>query len=166
MKQKKKEITIHEAPIGESTEALVNTDFSVAVRKEKAEEILMEMISKISQGKEQEIKPFVIACKDGKLIVEKCIVNEEDGSISLPEIKMNSKSDIEQKSKFVRRIMKDVSPILKADIENVTYVALMRKDEKKLMELFKHLKKGKSKPRLQNRAGCIWLIIDDFEFII
>jgi hypothetical protein len=81
---------------------------------------------------------------------------------------MNSKRDIEIKSKFIRKIMKDISPILRAEIENVTYVALMRKDSEKLEGMMRALKnkKKKTKVKIENRAGCIWLIIEDFEVVL
>lgn len=72
------------------------------------------------------------------------------------------------KSKFVRKILKDIAPILRAEIENVTYLALMRKDAKKLEGMMRALrnKKKKTRVKVENRAGCIWLIIDEFEIVI
>lgn len=101
-------------PLGTSTEAIVNGDFSIAVRKEKGAEILNRMLRTIIEG-DGNIKPFVIGSKDGNIVVEECIV-KEDGSIELPEIKVNTKQDIRDKSKFVRRILKEISPVLKAEI--------------------------------------------------
>lgn len=152
-------------PLGTSTEAIVNSEFSVSVRKEKSIELLTNMITKVSNG--DDVVPFVIACKNGKIIAEQCIVNP-DGSIALPDIRVNTKQDINSKSKFVRKILKEISPVLKAEIENVTYVALMRKDADKLESMMLALRnKGKNtKVKIENRAGCIWLIVDEFQVVI
>lgn len=153
-----------DTPLGTSTEAIVNTDFSVAVRKEKSIEILNRMLRSIMEG-DGNIRPFVIGSKDGNIVVEECIV-KEDGSVELPDIKVNTPEDIREKSKFIRRILKEISPVLKAEIENVTYVALMRKDSYKLNSMLKGLKDKKIKPRLENRAGCIWLVVGEEEFVL
>lgn len=150
--------------MGNSTEALVNTSFSAEVRKEKAVEILSSMMKNVSEGTIDKIKPFIIASNDGKLIVEECVVNEQ-GEITLPEIKVNTQDDIKRKSKFVKRIVNQISPVLHADIDNVTYIALMRKDEEKLTKMLNELNKGK-KPKLENRVGCIYLVIGDYEIVI
>ncbi len=153
--------------LGTSTEALINSDFSLSVRKEKSVEILTRMMKSISEGNPN-ITPFVIASVEGNLIVEECIVND-DGTIQLPELKVNTQDELKAKSKFVRKILKEISPILKAEIENVTYVALMRKDSNKLKKMMKELKNPKTSKtpvKLENRAGCIWLIVGDEEFVL
>lgn len=149
---------------GNSTEAIVNTDFSINVQKERTIEIMGSLLKSISEGNVDSIKPMVIAVKDGNLIVENCKVDDE-GNISLPEIKVNSKKDIAKKSKYVRRIVKEITPVLHAEIENVSFIALMRKDTDKLDEILSELQKG-TKPRLENRVGCIWLIVGDYEFVL
>src|SRR5690606_27546049 len=101
---------------------------------------------------------------DGNLIVEKCTV-DENGKISIPEISVNTADDIKAKSKFVRKIMKEISPVLHADIDNVTYTALMRKDSEKLQKMMLQVKSG-TKAKLENRVGCIWLVIGDYEVVI
>ncbi len=152
--------------MGTSTEAIVNPDLSPAVKREKALEMLTEFVKIVSQGT-GDVKPFVLAYQGGNLIAQECTV-DENGILGLPEIKMNTKRDIEVKSKFVRKILKDISPVLRAEIENVTYVALMRKDADKLQGMMTALrnKKKKTKVKVENRAGCIWLIIDEFEVIL
>jgi len=128
--------------------------------------MLNGFVQVVSQGK-GDVKPFILAYQDGNLIAQECIVNE-NGTLGLPDIKMNTKQDIETKSKFVRKILKDISPVLRAEIENVTYVALMRKDADKLEGMMRALrnKKKKTKVKVENRAGCIWLVIDEFEVIL
>jgi len=152
--------------MGNSTEAIINSNFSLMVSKEKATEMLMSLVTAVSEGK-GDVKPFVLAVKDGNILAQECTVDEH-GIIGLPDIKMNSKRDIEMKSKFVRKILKEITPVLRAEIENVTYVALMRKDADKLEGMMTALKtkKKKTKVRVENRAGCIWLIIDEFEVIL
>jgi hypothetical protein len=152
--------------MGNSTEAIVNPSLSPIVSKELAIEMLSNLTRSIIDGK-GDVKPFILACKDGQILAQECTV-DENGIIGLPDIKMNSKRDIEIKSKFVRKIMEGISPILRAEIENVTYVALMRKDAKKLEGMMRALKekKKKTKIRVENRAGCIWLIIDEFEVVL
>lgn len=150
-------------PLGTSSEAIIESDFSVHANKEKSMEILMNMINQINSG--GDVTPFIIGVKDGKPMVQELKV-EEDGTLVLPKIKMNSRDEVASKSRAVRRILKQIAPILKAEIENVTYVALMRKDTDKLREIMSNLKKKKSNIKIENRIGCIWLIIDEFEFVI
>jgi uncharacterized Zn finger protein (UPF0148 family) len=152
--------------MGNSKEAIVGADFSLATSKERAIEMLTKMTQSLING-DGNIKPFILASKDGNILCQECEV-DEDGLIKLPEIKVNSKRDIETKSKFVRKILKEINPVLKAEIENVTYVALMRKDAKKLEGMMRALrdKKKNTKIKVENRAGCIWLIIDEFEVVL
>ena len=152
--------------MGNSSEAIINSNFSLAVSREKATEMLMSIVKSVSEGK-GDVKPFVLAVMDGNILAQECAV-DENGIIGLPDIKMNSKKDIEMKSKFVRKILKEITPVLRAEIENVTYVALMRKDADRLEGMMTALKtkKKKTKVRVENRAGCIWLIIDEFEVIL
>lgn len=149
---------------GNSQNAIINTNFNLSVGKEKVVEIFGSLLQKLQSGNIDTITPFVIGVKDGNLVVENCKV-DENGKISLPEIKVNSKSDIEEKSKFVRKILKEISPVLHADIDNVAYVALMRKDADKLQNMFIEIKNG-AKAKLENRVGCIWLIVGDYEVVI
>lgn len=149
---------------GNSQEAIVNTNFNVAVGKEKLIEMFGSLVAKIQTGNLDGITPMVIGVKDGNIVAENCIV-DENGNISLPDIKVNSKQDVAAKSKFVRRILKEISPVLHADIDNVTYVALMRKDAEKLNEMMISIKNG-AKAKLENRVGCIWLIVGDYEIVI
>lgn len=148
---------------GNSKEAIVKGQFNVEVQKEKSIEYLTTLISQLAKGS-NDIEPIVIGTKDGKIIVEKCIV-DEFGSISLPELKLNSKQDIENKSKFVRKILKKISPVIHSEIDNVTFIALMRKDLDKLNLMLEQINKGVT-PKLENRVGCIWLIVGELEFII
>jgi hypothetical protein len=152
--------------MGNSREAIVNQSLSPIVSKESAIEMLTNLARSITDGK-GDVKPFLLACKDGQILAQECTV-DEDGIIGLPNIKMNSKRDIEMKSKFVRKIMKDIEPVLRAEIGSVTYVALMRKDSNKLESMMRALKnkKKKTKVKVENRAGCIWLIIEDFEVVL
>lgn len=152
--------------MGNSIEAIVNSNLSMAVSKEKALEFLTQLTQSLLDGN-KDIKPFILAVKDGNVLAQECDV-DEDGVIKIPDIKMNSKKDIEAKSKFVRKILKEISPVLKAEIENVTYVALMRKDAEKLEGMMRALrdKKKNTKIKVENRAGCIWLVIDEFEVIL
>jgi len=149
---------------GNSQEAIVNTNFNVAVGKEKLIEMFGSLVAKLQTGNLDGITPMVIGVKDGNIVAENCIV-DENGNISLPDIKVNSKQDVATKSKFVRKILKEISPILHADIDNVTYVALMRKDAEKLQNMMIELKNG-AKAKLENRVGCIWLIVGDYEMVI
>lgn len=87
---------------GNSQEAIVNTNFNVAVGKEKLIEMFGSLVAKIQTGNLDEITPMVIGVKDGNIVAENCIV-DESGNISLPDIKVNSKEDVAKKSKFVRR---------------------------------------------------------------
>lgn len=151
-------------PLGNSKEVIVSGDFSAAVRKERSMELLNKMTKALLSG-DGNFVPFVIASKDGEVIAEELIVNP-DGTVQLPELKLNTKEDIEQKSKFIRKILKEISPVLRAEIENVTYIALMRKDSKKLEKIMRMAKDKKIKPRLENRAGCIWLVVGDEEVVI
>ena len=153
-----------ETPLGNSKEVIVHGDFSKAVQKERSLELLNKLMKTILEG-DGNITPFVIGMKDGQIVAEECIV-APDGTIQLPELKVNTKEDIEQKSKFIRKILKEISPVLKAEIENVTYIALMRKDSKKLEKIMRMAKDKKIKPRLENRAGCIWLVVGDEEVVI
>jgi len=151
-------------PKGTSTEALINTNFSVAGQKEKGIELLGSFVNLMSSGDINKIQPMIIAVKDGQLIVEKVIVDEH-GKISLPELTLNTREDLDKKSKFVRKILKTISPVLQAEIDNVTYVALMRKDQEKLQNMFEAIQTG-TKPKLENRLGCIWLIVGDYEIVL
>ncbi|MFA6066855.1 MAG: hypothetical protein WC707_06765 [Candidatus Babeliaceae bacterium] len=148
--------------VGTSTDVLVNTATNPETRREKAVEIITNMMKSIANNKD--VKPFVIAAQDGVITIEECIVGES-GMLELPEIKMNTPNDIKLKSRAVRRILKQITPVLQSEIGNITYVALMRKDWAKLHEITLRLKK-KPKMKLENRAGCIFLIIDEFEFVI
>lgn len=150
--------------VGTSTDVLLNTDYSLEVAKEKTIEILTSFARLLQQG-QTEITPFVIGMTNGVPIVQQLTVNE-DGSLSLPEMKVNAPEDLKRKSKLVRRILKGITPVLQAEIENITYVALMRKDEQKLNETLISLKESKVTPRLENRAGCIWVIVGQYEFVI
>ena len=149
---------------GVSTEALVESDFSIHTRKEKSVEILQGMMQKLISGN-SDITPFVIGSVDGNIVAEECEIND-DGSIQLPEITVNTPMDLKNKSKVVRRIVDKIAPVLKAEIESVTYIALMRKDAKKLADIMEALKDEGIPVKVENRAGCIWLIIGGYEFVI
>jgi len=135
--------------MGNSKEAIVNTALSLATSKERAIEMLAQMTKSLISG-DGNIKPFLLASKDGDILCQECEV-DDDGVIKLPEIKVNSKRDIEAKSKFVRKILKEINPVLKAEIENVTYVALMRKDAKKLEGMMRALREKKKKDKNKSR---------------
>lgn len=149
--------------IGTSKDVLISGDINPAVRREKSIEILMDTMKKITNG--EDIVPVVIGSIDGKIVVEECNV-DQSGNISLPQLKTLSEEELKEKSKFVRRILTKISPVLQAEIENVTYVALMRKDKDKLDKVMKALKKPNTKVKVENKAGCIWLTIDDYSFVI
>lgn len=149
---------------GNSTDAIVNTNFNVAAQKEKVIELFGSMLQKMQTVNLDSLQPMVIGVKDGTIIVENCIV-DADGKISLPEIRVNTKEDIQKKSKFVRKILKEISPVLHADIDNVAYVALMRKDAEKLQNMMIEVKNG-TKAKLENRVGCIWLVVGDYEIVL
>lgn len=149
---------------GNSVDAIVNTNFSVAVQKERVIEVFGSLLQKMQSGNLDSLQPMVIGVKDGNIIVENCKV-DENGNISLPDIKVNTKKDIEQKSKFIRKILKEISPVLHADIDNVAYVALMRKDADKLQNMMLEVKQG-TKAKLENRVGCIWLVVGDYEIVL
>lgn len=152
-----------QSPDGKSTEVLINTDFSLAVQKEKSIELLKNMLNSIATG--EDIVPFVIGVKHGLPIALECKVNE-DGSISLPEMKITTRQELKQKTRTVNKILKQIAPVLRAQIEGVTYVALMRKDVDKLNKIMHALREGKS-VKIKNNAGCIFLVIDeDFEICL
>ncbi|MFN8359327.1 MAG: hypothetical protein U0264_05370 [Candidatus Kapaibacterium sp.] len=173
MEDKVKKTPINPTPIyvnpdtgidGKSTEALVSPQSSAAVNKERLIESLAPLLNNIMNGDLDKIQPMVIGVKDGQIIAENCIV-DKDGHISLPEISVNTKDDLEKKSKFIRRILTKITPVLHTDIENVTFIALMRKDTAKLKKMMDALQKGET-PKLQNRVGCIWLVVGDFEVVL
>lgn len=151
---------------GDSTKALRENSPELAA--EQSKEAIVSLMNNIMQNKE--VDPFIIAINNGKPLIIKC-KRAADGTIIIPELKLITDEDLENKSKAVRRIIDRITPVLQADIENVTYMALMRKDSDTLTEVMQQLtnpdpNKPKPQPRLQNRLGCIWLIIGDHEFII
>lgn len=149
---------------GTSTEALINTQFSAASKKERMIEVLGSFMKNFSTGSLNDIKPILIGCKDGEIIIEECTI-DKDGNLNLPQIRVNTKADLEKKSKFVRRILSEITTVLHSEIDSVTFIALMRKDTNKLEEMLRELKKG-SGVKLENRVGCIWLIVGDYEVVL
>lgn len=147
-----------------STDVLINPHTNSSVRSERLVEVLGSLVQKVMSGNLDGINPMVIGVKDGKMIVEDCLVDKE-GNVSLPPIRVNSIQDIKLKSKFVRKLLSVITPVLHADIENVTFMALMRKDSDKLKQMMDELSNG-VQPKLENRVGCIWLVIGNYEVIL
>lgn len=151
------------SPLGTSSEALSNVDFSFSASKEKSIELLNGMIKDMMLGKD--VQPFIIGAKNGIPVVQQLEI-DEDGMLILPKIQVRNKEDILAKSKVVKRILEHIAPVLKAEIENVTYVALMRKDVDKLKDIMVNVGTKNLPVKVENRVGCIWLIIGDYEFVI
>ncbi len=158
------ELQDYKSTKGTSTDALLNTQFNPASKKEKMVELLGSLMSNVASGKYNDIKPILIGCKDGEIIIEECTV-DANGNLNLPKVKVNTKDDLTKKSKFVRRILAEITTVLHADIDSVTFIALMRKDTEKLESMMKELKGGTT-AKLENRVGCIWLIIGEYEVVL
>jgi hypothetical protein len=150
-------------PLGTSSDAITNVDFSFSASKEKSIELLNGMIKDMMSGKD--VQPFIIGAKNGLPVVQQLEI-DEDGFLILPKIQVRNKEDILAKSKTVKRILEHIAPVLKAEIENVTYVALMRKDVTKLKEIMLNVRDKSLPVKVENRVGCIWLVIGDYEFVI
>jgi hypothetical protein len=142
---------------GRSIEAILNNQQNPEAKKEEAVEVIYKMLQSIVEGKD--IVPFILGVENGKPIAQRCEVNEQ-GILVLPEMKLQTASDIKKKQTVVTRILEKIKPVLHADIDNVTFIALMRKDEEKLRKVMEALKKKKGKASLKNRVGCIWLVIE------
>jgi len=156
------EFTPDTTPLGNSTEALLEN--GEEKRYEKAMEILNEYMHSMATG--EDIEPIIIARQNGKLFVERC-EKDEAGNLTLPQIETLTHADLRRKNKLVKRIVQKIAPRLLADIENVTFIALMRKDENKLVQALKSINKcAPEKIRIENRLGCIWVVVGNYEFVL
>lgn len=144
-----------------TSEILISNDHP-ELKKERMLEAVMKMVKELQTG--QDVTPVVIGRINNEAVVIPLEVGE-DGNYRIPEIKTTPKIDLQVKSKLVNRIVEKVSPVIKAQIDGVTYMALMRKD----MDLLKAMLEGVNSNapiRIENRVGCIWLIVGETEFVI
>lgn len=128
-------------------------------------ESLIDFSNKLMKG--EDISPHVIQVSDGKPVLVK-LEADENGIFQLPEIRQISDQEFATKKKLVKKIIEHIGPTIKADIESITYIALLRKDESKLRDIVEKFK-GPDKPKykLENRVGCIWIVFEDgWEFVI
>lgn len=133
-------------------------------RFEQTKESISKLMSEIIAGK-KDISPYIITVINNKPIIQKLHI-DGNGKIQIPDLLYPTKTDIDRKKKIVRAILDKITPVLHADIENVTYTALLRKDEVDLIKCIEELENKEQKPRLQNRVGCIFLIVGDYEFML
>lgn len=145
-----------DAPRGELREQQDRPNLS---ENERAAKVMRDMFDKLAAGDDM---PLIVLGKDnGKMVIEQLEI--KDGAWQLPELKHISLDDIQEKEKLARKISKQVNPVLKRDIQNVTYVALLRKPLKTLQRLRDKLALGKIRRRtkITNRVGCIFLEVED-----
>ena len=160
-------------PMNFEAEVMTNEGFtSYAIQHgeevEKKKEIAISFMNQLISGK-SDVTPIVIGMKGGSIVFKELNIND-DGYIELPEdIKFQTKDELLQKQRVISRIVDEIAPVLHADIESVVYLALMRKDKKRLKKVLEKLQtatKRDEKPRLTTRLGCIYLEIGNESFLL
>ena len=116
---------------------------------------LKQMIDSI--GRNEDFRPIVFGKNKGEFFVFN--LEEKNGKYIIPKIEANTQEDNEIKEELSKQIMKKIRKTLKRDIQEVTKIALLRKEIKELKDFNDELRKKEFKPKLTNRVGSIFLDI-------
>lgn len=157
-RQKKKQERVH-SPNGDDF-LVLNIPNHPSVQNEILHEQGIELLSTAFNqfAKGEEIEPIVLGSVNGVMVVKRA-AKDANGNYTFPTLGGTlSASERLRKKEIVAKIMERITPVLQAQIADVTYIALQRKDIALLEDIESIIEESNSENvKLVNRLGCIFV---------